>query len=249
MAIGDLKNILHKIRVKLYPNYLPNADGPYIARTDNEATLSLEDVCTTSKTRGGFTGKFEDYVFYVRQFFDEMTYQLLDGYAVSTEYFSLHPNVGGVFNNDKEAYDPAKHPVTFRFRTLRKLRKLAENIDVEIEGIADTQGYIMEVTDVNTGAVNESLTAGGQYIITGYKIKIAGDDAGVYLQPVSGASSGARILISEHLAENTPSKLIGIIPADLPGGIYKVVIQTQFTGSGNMSKECRIIESGFTLAV
>jgi hypothetical protein len=245
MAIGDLKNILHKIRVKLYPNYLPNLEGPYIARTDNEATLSLEDVCTTSKTRGGFTGKYEDYVYNVRQFFDEMAYQLLDGYAVSMEYFSLHPNVGGVFNNDKEAYDPAKHPITFRFRTLRKLRKLAENIDVEIEGIADTQGYIMEVTDVNTGAVNESLTAGGQYIITGYKIKIAGDDAGVYLQ----TTDGVKTLISEHLAENTPSKLIGIIPADLPGGTYKVIIQTKYASSGNLLKEYRVIESGFTLVV
>jgi len=34
MAIGDLKDILHKIKVKLYPNYLPHGEA-YIARTDN----------------------------------------------------------------------------------------------------------------------------------------------------------------------------------------------------------------------
>jgi hypothetical protein len=44
MAIGDLKDVLHKIKVKLYPNYLPDAKGEFIARTDNEATLSVEDV-------------------------------------------------------------------------------------------------------------------------------------------------------------------------------------------------------------
>jgi hypothetical protein len=91
MAIGDLKDILHKIKVKLYPNYFLNAEGAYIARTDNEATLSVEDVCTTLKNRGGFQGKYDELVDNVHQFFDELAYQLCDGYAVSTGYFSIHP--------------------------------------------------------------------------------------------------------------------------------------------------------------
>ena len=61
MAIHELKDILHKIKVKLYPNHLTKAEGHYIARTD------------------------------------------------------------------KEARDHKKHPITFRFRSLSKLRQLAEN--------------------------------------------------------------------------------------------------------------------------
>ncbi len=166
MAIQELKDILHKIRVKLYPNYLPKAEGSYIACTNNEATLSVSDICTTSINRGGFTDKYDDYVDHVNQFFEELVYQLLDGYAVNTGYFSLHPNIGGTFNSEKEVHDHKKHPITFRFRPLSKLRVLANKINVEIEGIADTNGYIMDFTDVGTGAVNETYTSGEEFVIT-----------------------------------------------------------------------------------
>ena len=48
--------ILHRIRVKLYTNNLKNVEGAYIARTDNDKTLDIEDVCTIMKTRGDVTG-------------------------------------------------------------------------------------------------------------------------------------------------------------------------------------------------
>jgi hypothetical protein len=38
--INPVNEMLHRIRVKLYPNYLPHIPGAYIARTDNEASLS-----------------------------------------------------------------------------------------------------------------------------------------------------------------------------------------------------------------
>jgi hypothetical protein len=40
--LEELNEVLHRIRVKLYPNYLPQAEGKYIARTNNEALLSIE---------------------------------------------------------------------------------------------------------------------------------------------------------------------------------------------------------------
>ena len=106
MAIlNPVKEVLHRIRVKLYPNYLPNVKGAYIARTDNEASLSIEQVCAALKNRGGFSGNYEDLVENVRQFFDEAAYQLCDGYAVNTGYYSVHPNVGGTFNSVAELHD------------------------------------------------------------------------------------------------------------------------------------------------
>jgi hypothetical protein len=246
MAIGDLKDVLHKIKVKLYPNYLPDAKGEYIARTDNEATLSVEDVCTTLINRGGYVGKFSELVDTVKQYNDEVAYQLCDGYAVSNGYFAVHPNIGGTFNSDKEGHDHQKHPVNFRFRALKQLRELTNTIAVEILGIADTNGYIMEFTDVAAGAVNETLTFMNQFIITGYKLKVAGDDpnVGVYFEQVGGA-----LKLKASLAENTPSRLIGMIPSG-PNGTYKVVIKTQFTGSGStFLKAPRVIESPFTLTV
>ena len=142
--INSVSEMLHRIRVKLYPNYLPHMEGGYIARTDNEASLSIEEICAALKNRGGFTGNYDDLVEHVKQFFDEAAYQLCDGFAVNTGYFSVHPNVGGTFDKVTQGHDTQKHPVTFRFRTLRPLRSLAEHITVEIEGLADVNGYIDE---------------------------------------------------------------------------------------------------------
>ncbi|MDR1249411.1 MAG: DUF4469 domain-containing protein [Treponema sp.] len=248
MAINNENEVLHRIRVKLYPNYLPKVKGAYIARTDNEASLTIEEVCAAGKSRGGFTGSYDDFVEHVHQFFNEATYQLCDGFAVNTGYFSIHPNVGGTFDKVTEGHDTGKHPVTFRFRTRAPLRSLAERIVVEIEGLADSSGYIDEFIDVTTEAVNETLTPGGQFSISGHKIKVDGDkpEVGVYF--VSAADPSVRVKVAGHLAENTASKLIGIIPALTPGA-WKPEIVTQFSSGSSFLKEPRAIESSLVLTV
>ncbi|MDR2150528.1 MAG: DUF4469 domain-containing protein [Spirochaetaceae bacterium] len=249
MAIIDsISEVLHRIRVKLYPNYLTHVEGASIARTDNEASLSIDKVCAALKSRGGFTGNYDDLVEHVKQFFDEAAYQLCDGFAVNTGYFSVHPNVGGTFDKVTEGHDTQKHPITFRFRTLAPLRTLAEHIVVEIEGLADVQGYIDEFTDVTTEAVNETATSGGMFSIAGHKIKIAGEDPEVGVYFVAESDPSVRVKVSGHLAENTASKLIGVIPA-LSAGKWKVEVKTQYTVGGTFLKESRVIESHFALTV
>jgi hypothetical protein len=44
-VINNVNEVLHRIRMKLYPNYLHNVEGAYLARTDNEASLGVEEVC------------------------------------------------------------------------------------------------------------------------------------------------------------------------------------------------------------
>jgi hypothetical protein len=250
MAIIDkIDEVLHHIRVKLYPNYLPKVEGAYIARTDNEATLSIEEVCAALKNRGGFTGNYNDLVEHIHQFFNEAAYQLCDGFAINTGYFSVHPNVGGTFDKVTEGHDTGKHPVTFRFRTRAPLRALAEHVVVEIEGLADASGYIDEFIDVTTEAINEVLTPGGMFNISGHKIKVAGEspDIGVYF--VSVADPSVRVKVAGHLAENTASKLIGIIPASLTPGDWKPEVVTQFSSGSSFLKEPRVIESSLVLTV
>jgi hypothetical protein len=39
--INSVNERFHRIRVKLYPHYLPRIEGAYIARTANESSLSM----------------------------------------------------------------------------------------------------------------------------------------------------------------------------------------------------------------
>jgi hypothetical protein len=244
--INNVTEVLHRIRVKLYPNYLPTAEGAYIARTDSEASLNIEQVCAALKNRGGYGGDYEDLVEGIKQFFDEMAYQLCDGFAVNTGYYSVHPNVGGTFNNTTEIHDHKKHPITFRFRTGSKLRRLVEHIGVDIEGIADTSGYIDEFIDIEEDSINAHYLPGNQFILHGHKIKIAGDDPGVglYFVPVDDPSKTMKVT---RIAENSPSRIIGVAPGTGSSPV-KIEIRTQYTGTSNtFLKNPRVITSGFVL--
>jgi len=123
LAYG-ISQVMHRIRVKLYPNYLPGYEGTYIARTDNEASLSIEQVCAALRDRGGFTGSYGDLVEHVKQYYGEVAYQLCDGFAVNNGYYSVHPNLGGIFKVLNDAPTPKTNPLSFRFRAMSPLRRL-----------------------------------------------------------------------------------------------------------------------------
>jgi hypothetical protein len=245
--IYGAKQVMHRIRVKLYPNYLPHGEQ-FLARTDNEASLSIEEVCAAMKNRGGYKGEMSELTDHIQRFFTETTYQLCDGFAVNTGYFSVYPNLGGTFKTVRETPDPKKHPLTFRFRPLKPLRDLAGHIEIVIQGEAEVSGYIDSFTDTDEHAENSIFVPGNGFIITGDKIKIAGEDPslGLYLVPVDGTEAPVKIT---RIIENTSSKITSILPS-AGSGYYlnRLEIRTQYTGSTTIFlKEPRVITSGFTL--
>jgi hypothetical protein len=69
-------------------------------------------------------------------------------------------------------------------------------------------------------SVNETLTPGGQFSVSGHKIKVAGDNADVGVYFVSATDPTQRVKVAGHLAENTASKIISMVPA-LGAGRWK----------------------------
>jgi hypothetical protein len=126
-------------------------------RTDNKASLSIEEVCAALKNRGGFTGNYHDLVEYVKQFFDEAAYQLCDGFAVNTGYFLIHLNVGVPLTRLPKDTTPRNTPPV---SASAPWRNLAEHSEVEVEGLAEVQGYIDECIAIKAEAVNETFTPG-----------------------------------------------------------------------------------------
>jgi len=243
----DTYEVLHRIRVRFYPNSLPSLKGTYIARTGSDACLTIEQICSELKNRGGYTGSYEDLVMHVRMFFDEAAYQLCDGYAVNTGYFSIHPYISGAFTSTSELYDPKKHPILFRFRTRKALQRLARAIKVEIVGPADTNGLIDKFYDVETGSTNETVTSGGLFNISGPKIKVTGDDPLIGVYFISSENPENEVKVTATLAQNTANKLTGVIP-QLTSGLWKVMIKTQFNGSSSsILKKPRTMISDFEL--
>jgi hypothetical protein len=238
--INQVNEVRHHIRAKLYPSYLSTAEG-YIARTQAEAPLTIEDVAAAAKNRGGYTGSYENLVEHVKVYLDEAAYQLADGFSVQNDYYSIHPKIGGVFEKVTDPPAPEKHKVDFAFRKRSGLRDLAGKISVEIEGVADTQGYIAQVRDVHTDSIDDVLSPGKVLIILGSKIRVLGDEPEVGVFFVNTAD-GTRTQVTERLSENGHSKVHVEIPESLvPGQQYRVEIVSRYSGSGNLLKEPRNI--------
>ncbi|MDR0444148.1 MAG: DUF4469 domain-containing protein [Treponema sp.] len=242
-----VKQVMHRIRVKLYPNYLPGYESTFIARTDSEASLAIEQVCVAMSERGGFKGDFGDCVENVKRFLRETAYQLSDGFAVNMEYFGIYPNLGGTFSTEHDKPDPKKNPLTFRFRPLAPLRKLAESIVIVVEGVADPTGYIDEYLDVEEQAVNSIYVPGNQFVLTGHRIKVVGDDpsCGVYFVPKDNPAKKVKLA---RLAENSQSKIIAVAAdTEHQHNRIEIITQSSPSGSGSILKTPRLITSKFTL--
>jgi hypothetical protein len=246
-VIDDDEQVLHKIRVKLYPNNLPGKEGELVARTVNERTLLFEEVCVAAKERGGYTGSLDDLKEHLAIFLRETVHQLCDGFGVNFGgLFTVYPNVGGVFANERDPVDKDKHKITFHFRTLHPLRQIADHIEVVSEGLADSSGYITQIEDVTTEQVNDVVTKGGIFMLSGEKIKVVGDSAKVGVFFCTQDTPAASVKVSGNLAINDPSKIIGIVPELLPGKDWYVEVRTYFSGaSATPLKEMRVIRSKF----
>jgi len=69
-------------------------------------------------------------IYKLKKYYNEAAYQLCDGFTINNGYYSIYPNLGGTFNGLRDSLDPKRNPLSFRFRTNKPLRKLAESIAI-----------------------------------------------------------------------------------------------------------------------
>ena len=233
-----MEEILHRIKVYLYENFLTDNPNDYSAKVISERTLNIAEICRMAVGRGGAPSTAEAMEHNVLLFFKEMSYQLMDGYSVNTGYFTANAQVRGVFDSRNETFNPGKHSILFRFNQGDLLRKEIPNVKVQIMGVGESGIVISHVVDSKTGSVNDLITSGGTLKIKGGKLKIAGENpqVGVSFEDEAGGS----VRVDERdLIVNKPSELIVHIPV-LPAGRYQLVICSQFSGA-NMLKEPRVL--------
>jgi hypothetical protein len=228
-----MATLWHRIKAWLYDNRL-TLDNPndLIARVASERTLGVGDICDSAVGRGGADISASAMEHAVTLFLAEMGYQLCDGFAVNTGWFTASVHIKGTFDSPAESFDPKKHTIVFEFHQGALLRKELEHVAVEILGVADTGATVAQVIDVKTGSVNDLLTPGRNLKIAGSKIRIAGEATGNGVWFVNRQSGARTEVDATDFVLNNPSELIVVIPL-LAAGTYQLEITTQFTGSGN----------------
>jgi hypothetical protein len=203
-------------------------------------------VCAAAKNRGGFTGQYEDLVEHAHVFINEIIYQLLDGFSVQLGAFcSLHTRISGTYHGANDHIGSENLHVAFR--TLRHLKELLLKVKIENEGLAGDGAYSDEIQDVHSEALNSVLTPGNMVHILGHKIKVEGGDPACGVWFINQADS-SRTKITEHLAVNRSTELVGGIPP-LTAGNYKLEVVTQFSSGSFVLKEPRSVTLPVVLTV
>jgi multidrug efflux pump subunit AcrA (membrane-fusion protein) len=158
--------------------------------------------------------------------------------------------VEGAFTGDAPVWKPETNKLVSNIVSSKDLRETLKETPVKVIGMAPEQAVIASLTDVVSGRVNEVLTPGGMANIRGNRIKIIGDKPGLGLFFTNQDTQEVVQVPDTAIGVNDPSKLIFIIPPDLPVGNYLLSIVTQFTGSnGRFLHDPRTISFNQLLAV
>ena len=243
-----MEDILHRIRVYLYENLLTENPNDFSAKVISERSLTVKEICKTAVKRGGAPSTAEAMEHNAMLFLKEMAYQLMDGFSVNAGYFTANAQVRGVFNNEKETFNPQKHSILFRFNQGELLRREIPNIEVQVMGLGEVDIVISHVIDSKTGSVNDLITPGGMLKIKGGKLKIVGDNGtiGVYFKR---DNEGEPYRVQDRdIIVNNPSELIVEVP-DMPSGSYQLMVVNQYSGSAVLLKEPRTCVYEKTLTV
>jgi hypothetical protein len=166
---------------------------------------------------------------------------VLGGSSVQDGNVHLAPRVTGNWLGVDPVFDPKTHRITVDASPTADFRKALEEVGVEVLGKKTDGGAIIGlVTDVQTGRTDGGITAGGDLIIEGAKIRIAPlDDAetGVFFTDAAGTD----IPLDHPLTENNPRKIICRVPESLPDGEYTLKIVTRFAAGTALLKHARTI--------
>jgi len=175
--------------------------------------------------------------------------QIANGASVNfgLGYFSL--GVNGVFIGDSARWDSSKHKLSVHVTPTSNLRQAINSCTAVVRGMATTGLAINSITDMGSGEVNSRLTPGGGVNLTGSKIKIEGDAAGVGIKLINQDTQEETPIPKQSILVNDPSKITFIVPESLANGDYLLVLTTQFGNSGSLLKEPRSCTSEYMLKV
>ncbi|MDR2389243.1 MAG: DUF4469 domain-containing protein [Tannerellaceae bacterium] len=175
---------------------------------------------------------------------------LLKGFTVQDSNFHHLPRVTGLWTGAEAKFDAARHKLTVDTTLTASLRAtLGKQVGVEVLGEKVAGGALIGlVTDVASGRTDGRLTAGGEIIIEGEKLKLAPPE------PPSGVffvnSREEAIPVKDRLIANGPRKIICRIPSEVTAGNYRLQITTRFSSTnGKLLKTHRTIEYSQSLVV
>jgi hypothetical protein len=230
--------MIRTVKAWLRKNQLTPDPNDYIATVELQGSATINDVVGEMK-KDGMEIKAETAKDVITRFNDKCLDLLTMGYRVNTGIVYMHPSIKGVLY-DKH-WDPARNTLHVSISQGPELRAAIAETNVEIMGEHPDPTAIYSITDLSTGKTDGTITIGFAAEIKGTYIRVVGDDptCGLYLRNV--ATQADYKLPERRIAKNEPSRVMIIVPPDLPADTYDLRIVTQFTSAQGLLNAPRTI--------
>ena len=148
-------------------------------------------------------------------------------------------------------------PLTLSFSPSALAVAAVQNVTVGANVTPAKEPVVQEIIDLRTNTAGTTLSAGGSVLLKGKRLRITESSVGesgtgVYFAPCDG-SGGYKADMSDWvrvnpslITENTTTRLLFTLPADLTTGTYRLVIRTS---NGRGTYPAKVVRSGMLAEV
>ena len=164
---------------------------------------------------------------------------LLMGKRVSNELFSAKILCRGLVSNG--CWNPNVNSLYVNFQQSKELREALDNLSIRVIGEKQESRYISSCRSLSVKRKEGEIVAGDSVEILGKNIKVVGSHPSVGIELISENGNNMRIAENKIIV-NKPSKLILLLPENLPRGAYTLMITTQYSPGSTLLKNPRIIK-------
>lgn len=145
------------------------------------------------------------------------------GEGYSDDYISTRFGISGVFQDDEDQFDPARHKVMVSIVLKDSLTDVADDISLRKVDSRHIVPEVEQIYDWGSGTNDDILTPGDVLEVTGTHLKILdnADGEGVFFVNQSDGTEAE----ASQLRTNEPKTLTLRIPKDLAAGTYRLEVR------------------------
>lgn len=227
------------IQYHLRDNRLTPDPNDCMAVVTASRTAELDDVIARMGERGSTVTK-ADILSVLEDFQGALESLLAEGANVTLPFANYSASIKGVFKDQTDTFDPARHQITMNLTPGKAIRDfLRSKVTVQKQETTVNAPNIVTFEDVSSGESKSLVTAGGFGKIVGHRLKFdpAVPEDGIFFIAADGAATKVDVV-----GQNTAGTLMFMIPKLDPGDYHLEVRVT-------VGSEVRVGRMGAVLSV
>lgn len=211
----------------LLENHLSNNPSKYYARMQNLKHIDQKGLIKHMSTYGSLTES------QATAFLSEYHFQLLEllksGCIVNDGLIRYCPSITGKFDDEEDYFDPNRHQIRVNISSTVLFKKAMQLFKLRRVDKRSHQALIKSFTDVIHKKKNQIFSPGNIAVINGRRLSFDTEDKDQGLFFVNKNSTAYK---AEKIGVVEPSRIVFIIPDEIPKGSYSLEIRSRKDSDG-----------------